>query len=116
MSEERIIKFTARQKQLETMSDDELKQRFWDLCNKVVEPMVDYGRRYTSPSVERSVLLRMGISSQTALAVVSLMQEAGLLGKGSGNVVLKVSKKLNIDIREAAEKIAQDKTVLENLA
>ncbi|HQB83002.1 MAG TPA: D-ornithine 4,5-aminomutase subunit OraS, partial [Candidatus Rifleibacterium sp.] len=58
MSEERIKKFEARRQQLRKMSDEQLKERFWELCNQMVEPMVEYGRKYTSMSIERSVLLR----------------------------------------------------------
>lgn len=115
MSEDRVKKFEARQKELEKMSDDELKQRFWQLCHKVVEPMVEYGRKYTSPSIERSVLLRMGIDSLTSQGVVSKINEAGLLGKGAGHVVLKVSQNKNIDVREAAKRITEDKSLLEGL-
>ncbi|GAB4275111.1 MAG: ornithine aminomutase subunit alpha [Candidatus Rifleibacteriota bacterium] len=115
MGEDRMKKFEARKKELEKMSDDELKQRFWELCNKVVEPMVEYGRKYTSPSIERSVLLRMGIDSPTSQGVVSRLQEAGLLGKGAGHVVLRVSQNYNIEVREAAKKIADDKSVIEGL-
>jgi D-ornithine 4,5-aminomutase subunit alpha len=115
MSEERIKKYEARRQQLEQMTDDELKSRFWQLCHQVVEPMVNYGRKFTSPSVERSVLLRMGIDSQTSQAVVIKIHEAGLLGKGAGHVVLKIAKNLDINIRDAAQKITEDQKVLEGL-
>ncbi|MDN5279458.1 MAG: D-ornithine 4,5-aminomutase subunit alpha [Clostridiales bacterium] len=115
MSEERIRKFEARRQELKKMGDDELKQRFWELCKKVVEPMTEYGSKYTSPSIERSVLLRMGIDSPTSQGAVVAINEAGLLGKGAGHVVLKVAKNLNLEIREAAKKISEDKTVLEGL-
>ncbi len=115
MSEDRIKKFENRRKELEKMTDEQLKSRFWELCQKVVEPMVDYGKNYTSPSIERSVLLRMGIDSPTTQGAVLRINEAGLLGKGAGHVVLKVSDKHKITIREAAKRIAEDKTVLEGL-
>lgn len=115
MSEDRIKKFEARRAELAKMNDEQLKQRFWELCGKVVEPMVEYGRKYTSPSIERSVLLRMGIDSPTSQGVVSRVNEAGLLSRGAGQVVLKVSQKHKIDLREAARRIVEDKALLENL-
>jgi D-ornithine 4,5-aminomutase subunit alpha len=115
MSEDRIKKFEARRQELEKMNDEQLKERFWELCHKVVEPLVDYGKKYTSPSIERSVLLRMGIDSVTSQGVVSKVHEAGLLGKGAGHVVLKVSQKHGTDIRGAAQKITEDANVLEGL-
>ncbi|PKL39448.1 MAG: ornithine aminomutase [Candidatus Riflebacteria bacterium HGW-Riflebacteria-1] len=115
MSEDRIKKFEVRRQQLEKMSDEQLKNRFWELCNQIVEPMVDYGKKYTSQSIERSVLLRMGIDSVTSQGVVSRINEAGLLGKGAGHVVLKVSQKHKVDLRAAAKRINEDKTALEGL-
>jgi len=115
MSEERIKKFEARRQQLRKMSDEQLKERFWELCNQMVEPMVEYGRKYTSMSIERSVLLRMGIDSVTSQGVVSRVNEAGLLGKGAGHVVLKLSQKLGVDLREAARRINEDKNALQGL-
>jgi len=115
MSEERIKKFEARRQQLRNMSDEQLKERFWELCNQMVEPMVEYGRKYTSMSIERSVLLRMGIDSVTSQGVVSRVNEAGLLGKGAGHVVLKLSQKLGVDLREAAKRINEDKNALQGL-
>ncbi len=115
MSEDRIKKFEARRQELHKLTDEQLKARFWELCNKVVEPMVDYGKKYTSPSIERSVLLRMGVDSVTSQGVVSKINEAGLLGKGAGHVLLKLSEKEGIDIRAAAAKINQDAAVLDGL-
>ncbi len=115
MSEDRVKKFEARRQQLGKMSDDQLKDRFWELCNQMVEPMVEYGRKYTSQSIERSVLLRMGIDSVTSQGVVSKINEAGLLGKGAGHVVLKLSQKLKVDIRAAAKHINEDKNALQGL-
>ena len=115
MSEDRIKKFEARRQQLGKMSDDQLKKRFWELCDQLVEPMADYGEKYTSQSIERSVLLRMGVDSVTSQGVVSKINEAGMLGKGAGHVVLKLSQKLKVNIREAAKRINEDKTALQGL-
>lgn len=115
MSEDRIAKFEERRKQLREMNDEQLKARFWELCGKMVEPMVDYGRKYTSQSIERSVLLRMGIDSVTSQGAVSRIYEAGLLGKGAGHVLLKLSQKLNVDVRAAAKRINEDKEALNGL-
>ena len=115
MSEDRLKKYEKRLAELHKLSDEELKNRFWELCNKIVEPMVEYGKHYTSPSIERSVLLRMGIDSLTTQTLVKKINEAGLLGKGAGHVVLKLSQKENISIQEAAKKIAEEDTALQGL-
>lgn len=115
MTEERIQKFAERQAKLQQLSDEELKARFWELCGKLVDPIVELARTHTSPSIERSVLLRMGIDSITAHAVVERVLDAELLGKGAGNVVLKVSQARGVDIPAAAQLIAEDKAVLSGL-
>ncbi len=115
MSEDRIKRFEVRQKELSKLSDEELKNRFWQLCDDLVEPIVDLARTHTSPSIERSVLLRMGIDSITAHGVVDRVLEAGLLAKGAGHVVLKVSQQQSVDIRAAAALINENKNVLQGL-
>lgn len=59
--------------------------------------------------------MRMGIDSFTAAGVVSKVHEAGLLGKGAGHCVLKVSQKFSTDIRNAAKRITQEPDVLKSL-
>ncbi len=115
MTEDRITRFEERQKVLQELSDADLKARFWQLCDQLVDPIVELARTHTSPSIERSVLLRMGIDSITAHAVVDRVLEAGLLGKGAGHVVLRVSRKHHVDIPTAARTILEDKAVLNDL-
>jgi len=115
MVEDRINRFEERQQELSKLSDEELKIRFWRLCDELVEPIVDLARTHTSPSIERSVLLRMGIDSITAHGVVDRVLEAGLLAKGAGHVVLKVSQQQRMDIRSAAALIIANKDVLQGL-
>jgi D-ornithine 4,5-aminomutase subunit alpha len=115
MTNERISRFEKRQVELHKMSDQELKDRFWELCDQVVTPIIDLAKTHTSPSIERSILLRMGIDSVSSHGVVDRIYEAGLLGKGAGHVVLKVSQKTGKDIRGAAEAILADKEILKGL-
>lgn len=115
MTEDRIARFEKRQTELKQMSDAELKERFWELCGQLVEPIVDLSKTHTSPSIERSVLLRMGIDSISAHGVVDRIYEAGLLGKGAGHVVLKLAQKTGMNIREAAAAILENKDVLQEL-
>ncbi len=115
MSDERILRFEKRQQELHQMSDEALKTRFWKLCNQMVDPIVDLARTHTSPSIERSVLLRMGIDSITAHGVVDRVLEAGLLGKGAGHVVWKLAQKNGTDVRAAAAAILDNKDVLQGL-
>ena len=112
MTEDRIERFNRRQKELHKLTDEELKDRFWQLCGQLVDPIVELARTHTSPSIERSVLLRMGVDSITSHGVVDRVLEAGLLGKGAGNVVLRVSQKHQVDIPSAAALILENGDVL----
>ena len=115
MTNDRLEKFSQRQSELHQMTDEELKNRFWELCNQTVAPIVELARTHTSPSIERSVLLRMGLDSLTAHAVVDRVIEAGLLGKGAGHVLLKVAQKLGCEIPAAAKAIVEDNEILKEL-
>jgi len=115
MTEERIARFEKRQAELHKMTDEQLKARFWELCNQVVDPIVDLARTHTSPSIERAVLLRMGIDSVSAHGVVDRIYEAGLLGKGAGHVLLKLAARRGCDVRAAAAAVLADKEVLQGL-
>jgi D-ornithine 4,5-aminomutase subunit alpha len=112
---ERIARFEVRREELKKMSDEQLKARFWELCSQVVDPIVELSRTHTSPSIERSVLLRMGIDSISSHGVVNRIYEAGLLGKGAGHVVLKLAQRNGMDVRAAAAAILENKDVLQGL-
>lgn len=115
MTDQRIDRFEKRRKELSKLSDDQLKARFWELTNQVMNPILQLAKSHTSPSIERSILLRMGIDSVSSHGVVERIHNAGLLGKGAGHVLLKVSQKIGKDIRGAAQAILDDQTVLEGL-
>jgi len=83
--QERIDRFEKLRSELADLDDEALKARFWELCHQVMEPVVELARTHTTPSIERSVLLRMGIDSVTTHAVVENVLNAGLLGKGAGH-------------------------------
>jgi D-ornithine 4,5-aminomutase subunit alpha len=108
-------RFARRQAELATLSDAELKERFWRLCDQVVAPIADLARTHTSPSIERSVLLRMGVDSISSHGVVDRIFEAGLLPMGAGNVLLKVAERAGTDVRGAAAAILANKDVLQDL-
>ena len=63
--------FEGRRRHLSSLTDEELHARFWDLAGCIVEPLVEEARTHTTPSIERSVLLRMGLSSVEARSLVS---------------------------------------------
>lgn len=93
--------FLERRKHLASLSDDELKARFWELVGSAVDPLLEIARTHTSPSIERSILLRMGFSSIEAKPLVEMAIDHDLIGKGVGHLVYKVAKQNNISIREA---------------
>ena len=93
--------FSERRKKFASMSDEDLYKYFWELTGKVVEPLLELGRMNTSPSIERSVLLRMGFSSPDTKVIVSGCIDRGLMGKGAGHVVYKLARVKNISVKEA---------------
>lgn len=99
--------FAERRKHIANLSDQELYDRFWDLTSQVVDPLLELGRKNTTPSVERAVLLRMGISSLDTQKIVEGCMDRGLMGHGAGHVVYKMSKAKDISIREAGEMLAK---------
>lgn len=97
--------FSERHNHLKNLTDLELKARFWQLADQAVEPLVKLAKNNTSPSIERSVLLRMGFSSVEAKAIVDKTIEHHLMGKGAGHAVYKYSTLTRIPIREAGLKL-----------
>ncbi|KAB3537303.1 ornithine aminomutase [Alkaliphilus pronyensis] len=101
--------YNERRKHLANLSDEELKQRFWDLAEKAVEPLLELARTHTTPSVERSILLRMGFSSLEAKPLVEGAIDRGLISKGVGHVVYRISKEKNIPLRQAGLEMLEGK-------
>ncbi len=99
--------FEERRKHIADLSDEELYKRFWELTDQVVAPLLQLGYENTTPSVERSVLLRMGISSLQTQKIVNQTMDHGLMGKGAGHCVYKLSQLKGIGIREAGDLLAE---------
>lgn len=93
--------FETRRKHLQSLSDEELKTLFWKLTGQVVTPMIELAKTHTTPSIERSVLLRMGFSDGEAKGIVDQTIENRLMGKGSGHCVYVLSQATGSDIRTA---------------
>ena len=97
---ERTDDFERRRERLQAMSDGELHAYFWSLAEKIVESLIQEARCHTTPSIERSVLLRMGFSSIEAKALVGEFLNRDLLGQGAGRLVLELSRAKGISVRE----------------
>lgn len=92
--------FLSRRAHLAGLSDAELKTLFWEKIDELVQPLLDLAKENTSPSIERSVLLRMGFSSIEADGLVDLAIDRGLLGYGAGHAVYLAAKKTGGDVRK----------------
>ncbi len=97
--------FEERRKHLQNLSDEQLKALFWKLTDQAIAPLVELAKSNTSPSIERSVLLRMGFSSLEAKTIVDQTIEHHLMGKGAGHVVYVLSNIEKISIRDAGLKL-----------
>lgn len=97
--------FQERRKHLANLSEEELEQRFWELASVLVDPLVELAEKNTSPSIERSILLRMGFSSVEAKTIVDGAIDRGIVGKGAGHIVYRLAKENNMEIRETGLKL-----------
>lgn len=98
---ERPDDFTTRRERLRALSDEELHAHFWSLAERIVAPLIDEARTHTTPSIERSVLLRMGFSSLEAKALVERLGARGLLGHGAGRLVFELARAKGMSVRAA---------------
>lgn len=101
--------YQERRAHLANLSDAELCQRFWALAEQITEPLLKMGYEYTSPSIERSVLLRMGFSSIEAKHIVDGCVERHLIAHGAGNVVYRLAKAQGTDVRTAGLALCEDR-------
>ena len=100
--------FEARRKHLVNMSDQELKDYFYKLTDQLVDPLLDLAYQYTTPAIERSVLMRMGFSSLEAKAITDRLFEQELLSFGAGHIVYLYAKEQKISIRDAGLKLLEE--------
>lgn len=104
---ERPDDFETRRQSLSGLSDDELRERFWTVAGEIVAPLFELARGHTSPSIERSVLLRMGFSSLEAKEIVDRVVHEGLLGYGAGHIVLRARDIEGTDTRSAGQALLE---------
>lgn len=98
--------YKERREHLKNLTEDELRERFFSLAERITDPLIELSRNNTTPSIERSVLLRMGFSSLEAKDIVNRVLDTGLIGKGAGNVVLKVAEELQRGYLEVGREMA----------
>lgn len=107
MGEARADDFAERRKHLAELSEAELEERFWQLAGQVVDPLLGLARTHTTPSIERSVLLRMGLDSLTTQGIVKEALAKGLLGHGAGHCVWRYAQMKGLSIEEAGTSLAK---------
>ena len=99
--------YLEQREHLAGLTDEQLEARFWALTDEIVAPLVELARTHTSPSIERSVLMRMGLDSPTAMAVVTDCEKRGLLGHGVGQIVLHCATTWGVAPPEAGRWLAR---------
>ncbi len=104
---ERQDDYQRRREELRDLSEEELDRKFWSLAAKIVDPLIELAEENTSPSIERSVLLRMGFNSLEARELVSGIEERQLLGRGAGHIILWVAKNKDLEIQEAGKALLE---------
>ncbi len=101
--------YLLRRESVANLSDKELEERFWQLAEQIVDPLLKLGYENTTPAIERSVLLRMGFSSIEAKAITDGCMERDLLGHGAGNVVYRLAKAKNMDYIAVGKALCEGK-------
>lgn len=97
----RVDDFEKRRAHLAALTDQELKAYFEKLTDQLIDPLLTMAYEYTTPAIERSVLLRMGFSSVEAKQITEKLMEHQLIEYGAGHVVYRYAKDHRITIREA---------------
>ncbi|MDA3932643.1 MAG: ornithine aminomutase subunit alpha [Tenericutes bacterium] len=105
----RIDDIEKRREHLNDLTDEQLKARFWELAGKTVDPLIDLAYKNTTPAIERSVVLRMGFSSIEAKDIVEKTIKHGLISKGAGHVIYRLSQLDKISIRDAGQALINNK-------
>ncbi|HAQ56277.1 MAG TPA: ornithine aminomutase [Acholeplasmatales bacterium] len=100
--------FTSRREHLAQLTDAQLKAYFWELADRSVDPLIALAKTHTTPSIERSVLLRMGFSDVEAKLIVDKTIDRRLIGKGAGHVVYRLATIDSVDVRTAGLKLLAD--------
>lgn len=103
------VSYEEGSKHLKKLSDEELKDYFWELAEEVVEPLLTLAYENTSPAIERSILLRMGFSSTEATGIVNKVTQHEMMGKGAGHIVYRIAKENDSSIRDAGLSLLDDK-------
>ena len=101
--------FQTKRAHLVNLSEEELEEKFWELAETIVDPLINLSINHTTPSIERSVLLRMGFSSIEASVLINMILDKELISKGAGHIVYRAAKENNINIREAGILLMQGK-------
>jgi D-ornithine 4,5-aminomutase subunit alpha len=96
-----------RRKRINKLNDEELYNYFWELTDKIIDPIIKLSETSTSPSIERSVILRMGFSSIVATQIVDHALKKNLLGKGVGKLILKYSEIRQVDYLSAGLELSK---------
>ncbi|WDV44158.1 ornithine aminomutase subunit alpha [Clostridiaceae bacterium M8S5] len=100
--------FQTRRAHLKDLTEAQLEERFWKLAEQIIDPIIELAEKSTSPSIERSILLRMGFSSIEAKELVNKVIDKGLMGKGAGHVIYKAAKLNNLSVRDAGLRLMKD--------
>lgn len=98
-----------RTERLSLLNDEELYQRFWMLADRLTKPLAEFASLHTTPSIERSVLLRMGFNSLQARAFVERCITEGVIGQGAGGVLLRYASQHKIDLFQAFDRLMEIK-------
>jgi D-ornithine 4,5-aminomutase subunit alpha len=100
--------FKTRRAHLDSLDEQALRSYFNELTDRLLDPVMKLAHDYTTPAIERSVLMRMGFSSAEAKRLTDRFFEHDLLAHGAGHIVYRYAKDHAISLREAGEKLLEN--------
>jgi D-ornithine 4,5-aminomutase subunit beta len=101
MSMSTAISGPTRLRELSKLPLAELRDRFFTLATDVVTPLRRLAASHTTPSIERSVLLRMGFDSLEAETLVTHAADKGWLADGVAGVLRRYACERGVDMYRA---------------
>lgn len=95
------VSAAARLQTLRRLPLSTLKKRFWSLARDIMTPLAQLASSHTSPSIERSVMMRMGFDSLESQRFVEHLTERGWLCDGAGRVLHDCAATRGVNPRQA---------------
>lgn len=101
--------FQERRVHLANLTDDQLEARFWELANKLVDPFLKWVTSTPHPPLNVPFCCAWGFLPSKQKPLLTAAIEHNLIAHGAGNVIYRLAKAQNSEIRPAGLALADGK-------